>query len=178
MSAPTARGVARMARLLKEHISTDWGMTNKLVHSIASTLCTRRYKGLFTPDQTAGSARVVFATAERPFTTIWNVGNHFVCVYCTDDFTLYLDPFGQPCHIRAVERLLRQANGDGGGGNRLFYNTTPIQSQTSKHCGLYAVLFCLYYDEPARKVRLNFTKSGDKNDQLCTVYLQALLNKQ
>ena len=112
-----------LADLLKVHVNKDWGMTNKLVNSIASSLCQNYYKGLFTPFETAAALRVMApATNIRPVVTIWNVGQHFVCIYCCQDYILYLDSFGLPCHNPYIGKFLVSLRRD------LFYNQQQIQS--------------------------------------------------
>lgn len=161
----------KIASLLKDHVSKDWGMTNDMVNYIAMTLCSTLYKGLYMPKHLL---RISMAgnILQRPFTMIINVGKHFVTVVCHKNYVLYLDPFGMPCLQPEVRRFLQ------GLRSKIFYNKTQIQQLKSKHCGLYAVLFALYYDVPSRELRLKFHKNAsEKNDKLCTVYLHKLMNK-
>lgn len=161
-----------IAKLLKAHVGKDWGMTNKLVHSIASSLCQNYYRGLFTPFDTAAALRVMAPASDiRPVVTIWNVGQHFVCIYCCGDYVLYLDSFGFPCFNPHIKKFLA------GLKRNVFYNQQQIQSASSKHCGLYAILFSLYYDKLTRKAKLSFGTDCEKNDDLCMMYLHKLMHK-
>lgn len=154
-----------IAHLLGKYVSRDWGMTNKTVDYIARLLCPNVYVGLFMPNELQRKKNVC-----KPFTMIVNVGRHFVTIYCHDDFVLYMDPFGLPCLQSRVRDYLCSLS------TSLFYNKTRIQHQRSKHCGLYAVLFALYYDKPDRNIKLKFKDgvNNQSNDRTCLLYLQKL----
>jgi hypothetical protein len=165
----------QIARLFSRHVGRDWGMTNELVDYIAGRLCSHRYKGLYTPLQLQQSkkTRLLEKATKRPFTLICNVGRHFVCIFCTNQYLLYMDPFGKKCVQRQVRKFIHRLS------RNVFYNHTPIQWITSNHCGLYAILFTLYFDRDRQDVRLQFEPASNngRNDQLCNMYLQLLLNK-
>lgn len=165
----------KVAELVKEHVSKDWGMTNDMVNDIAMALCPNLYKGLYMPEhllRISMAGNILQQQQQQPFTMIINVGKHFVTVVSHEKYVLYLDPFGIPCMQPQVRQFLRGLH------SKIFYNKTQIQQLKSKHCGLYAVLFALYYDVPARSTRLKFDENAsEKNDKLCTVYLHKL-NKE
>lgn len=159
----------KVQKLLKSHVSQEWGITNDLVQDIAATLCPGdTYKGLYMPDQL--SRIVSMKSVHRPFTLIVNVGRHFVTIYCHDNYVLYLDPYGIPCvqpHVRQFLNVLSP---------NIFFNETKIQTVRSKHCGLYAILFAQYYDVPLRDFKLKFIRNpeNDENDDRCIFYLHKL----
>lgn len=164
----------QLARLFSRHVGSDWGMTNELVDYIAGKLCSHRYKGLYTPIQLQQSkTRRLIEKAKRPFTFICNVGRHFVCIFCTEQYLIYIDPFGKKCVQRQVRKFIHRLS------RNVFYNHIPIQWFTSNHCGLYAILFALYFDRDRQDIRLQFERASNNehNDQMCNMYLQLLLNK-
>ena len=153
---------------LSENVSSSWGMTNRLVDQLARSLATRLYRGLFIPEKLT-TARTTQLLSKIPFTMIVNVGGHFVALYCCKEYVLYFDPFGMPCLQPQVIAFLR------GLKRSVFFSREKIQSVTSKHCGLYAVLFVLYHDKPRRRFKLKFgRRASKKNDKLCIQYLHKL----
>ena len=162
---------------LSDHVSADWGMTNDLVNHLASSLAPRLYRGLFLPEElpTKLSSKSAYLLKDRPFTIIVNVGGHFVGVYCADQYTIYFDPFGLPCMQTQLKQFLRKLK------QPVFFSKKKIQTISSKHCGLYAVLFVLYHDKPKRTFKMQFgRRAGLKNDKLCVQDLHKLcrgLNK-
>jgi hypothetical protein len=159
------------AKELRKHVSAEDGMTNVMVNKLARAFCSKKYKGLYMPHELAKKRKTVFARS--PFSTIVNVGRHFVVILGFDKTIMYLDSYGLPCTEKKTEAFLRSFP-----SKAVFYNNKRIQGSQSMFCGLYAVLFATYFDRP-RSFSLRFKtrvgKRGKANEELCLQYLSRLV---
>lgn len=154
---------------LKKHVDKSFGMTNKSVDKLASALCSNYYRGLHMFDKVSA----LNLSSKSPWTIIVNVKKHFVTIHMRKQYIFYIDSFGLPCIIDDVCLFLKKFRRD------VFYNKKRIQAVDSMHCGLYALLFALYFDQAnieRSRIRLQFNKkAGPDNDRLCVSYLSALI---
>jgi len=74
------------------------------------------------------------------FTIIINVGLHFVTVYGTPEYVMYIDSMGLPPTRVEVKEFLAQCR------RPFVYNISQVQGDTSSYCGLYAALFVIFLD--------------------------------
>ena len=165
----------QIVRELSDHVGEEWGMTNQLVNGLARKVCTRLYRGLYTPLtlRELSASDIEEMKKYSPFTVICNPGAHFVTIYCTPQYVLYLDPFGKECRQKDVKKFLSRLS------SHIFHNRTQIQHTTSNHCGLYALLFALYLDREPQHMKLKFsTRSKNKNDKLCVTYIEKLIKSK
>jgi len=105
---------------------------------------------------------------------ILNVGAHFVTLYISpkEHYALYIDPLGNKIHNKSVYAYL-----DNFPNIEVFFNRKQLQPYVSSHCGLYAVLFSVYFDrkDTDKKIKLHFSADGaEQNDEKCVKYLKQL----
>ena len=99
------------------------------------------------------------------------VTGHFVVVAAFSDFTFYVYSFGKRCRQEDVQDFLRMR------GKPVYRNESKLQAAQSTYCGLYCLLFVLYfYRRP--KWSLKFNERGDlqRNEKLCLNFLNKLLS--
>ena len=108
------------------------------------------FMGIFPFDQ-LNRIKEIPAPVKCCYTTIIiNVGGHFVMICFGQFFTLYVDSFGKPIERDQVYNFIRRVRPF----TPFFYNSTQVQSLQSTHCGLYAVLFSLFFDRCQRRASL------------------------
>ena len=164
------------ADILRSHVSRH-GMTNELLDSICKALCSN-YCGLFT----------VYNLPKKPFykknysIIVYLADNatngHYVSIHYSPNAIIYIDPCGLPCFDPTLRQFLRKHKKK---NQQLFNNYKAIQHKKSTFCGMYAILFTLYYDKPSLKgaIKFNFTKRASfKNDELCMKYINDILIKR
>lgn len=154
----------RIKKSLTKHVDTLYGVTNEAIHELCSLLNPLHYKGTFPSNQ------ITFKFSP-PSSYIVNIGGHFIALICKPHFCLYIDPFGLPCRDKDLQQRLKTLSVP------VFYNSTPIQSLTSMYCGMYAILFVVYFDKSRdRNKRLRFHRRNLKaNDKVCLKYISSLL---
>ena len=157
---------------LKQHVNENWGMTNSILNDLAETLCPRLYAGMYAPHQLKSSR---LRTRTKPYTLIVNVGNHFVSIYVSKTVALYVDSYGMRIFRPKVREFLKSLEVP------VFFNDRQLQSGHSKYCGLYALLFCMYfecYSNRSMQTYFNFHKlAGPGNDRLCIAYIKKLIKR-
>ena len=137
----------------------DWhinalGLSNDVLDSLLSTACiSNQYLGSFPVSQLKNIP--TFSLKHLYITLIINVGHHFVSLCIGRKFVLYIDSFGRPIQDRRVTQFIEKRAPD----LPIYYNSTRIQSKSSSYCGLYAVLYVLYFD------CCNNFKGGRKNSR-------------
>lgn len=157
--------VKEVSQIFKYNANKNWGLTNKIVNKYAKFFCSKKYKGVFMPENV-----MQIPITNQSFSIIANVGKHFVAIIVRKKYILYIDSYGKPCKQPSFQKFLKALQ------KPIFYNDKQIQSVTSMYCGLYAVLFCIYYDKSTRKTRLIFKKNpGKVNDKLCLQYIRKLI---
>ena len=167
------KSVKTIAAELSKHVSDVDGMTNTMVNRLARSFRLKNYKGLYMPSQLEEKRNTVFA--RTPFSTIVNTGAHFVTIIGYDHAILYLDSNGMPCLEKRTKAFLQSFP------NRpVLHNKKRIQGIQSMFCGMYALLFAVYFDKP-RSFQMRFKsrpgQRGKANEELCLQYLTRLLNK-
>ena len=99
---------------------------------------------------------------------IINVGAHYVVLFISPQqgFAIYADPVGAGIKRRAVHQYLKKFP-----NLAVFSNKKQIQSLASSHCGPYALLLALHFDNPAYKLKFD-PDTPMKNDEKCIQYLK------
>ena len=151
-------------KFINSHIKPDLGITNDFIHDITAEICSKIYQGLYPANEIPPKL-----AKKTDFSIIVNVGRHFVSIIACESYIIYIDPFGIPCLEPFTATFLKKCK------RPILYNKKPIQSVKSKYCGLYAVLFVLYYDPPIVKIKMKFDNNWEKNDQRCISYIKKLL---
>ena len=108
---------------------------------------------------------------------IINVGHHFVTLCITPYYALYIDSIGLPIVHQEINNFIDQYS-----PRPIYFNTKQIQSFESSHCGLYAALFTLYFDQyEQHNMKMTFFKNPAlllKNDDKCIQYIKKLVVKK
>lgn len=95
-------------------------------------------------------------------------GSHFVTIIAFPSYVYYIDSFGKPS-MGGVNSFLSRLN------RPVFFNTKKIQDVTSNSCGLYSILFVLFFNASKkfrRKNPLTFSNDLSKNEQYLLVYVK------
>lgn len=166
------------------HINKD-GLSNQMVAEVMNEFLhssrlgkegRKRFFGVH-PWDSLPNADVFKQISLRPketFTLIVNIGGHFTSLVIKEKHVIYIDSFaGQfiPAEVRKLLARLEQT-----GGRKIYRNVNQIQSYTSTHCGLYSVLFCVWYLlDPQDRIKIQFYPTQlEKNDELCVQYLKEI----
>lgn len=167
-------------KIISSSVGKQIGMTNDIVHQICNDICNQETKNRF---------RGVFPVDKIPFHFFSNVpyfniivnlaeikkkelNGHFVTIICTPNASLYIDPFGLAISSSKIKNFLAQCK------RPVYYNIKTIQNITSPYCGMYAILFCVFFNKDDRKTRIRFsTTQYEINDKLCVKYLRRLIHE-
>lgn len=152
--------------LIKINVDPNRGVTNTTIDNFARILCPNKYRGLY---MDYDLKKMKSICKEPSFTLIVNTSQHFITIHAKRSFILFIDSFGMPCISPHVADFLQKCY------RPVFYNSLQIQRITSKHCGLYALLFSKYFDKNSRKMTFRFSMKN--NDHECMQYLEKLVNK-
>lgn len=157
------------------HLSRE-GMSDKVINDLlAHCGVSDRYRGTFLYNNLPYD----IVNDQDEFIIIINVGFHFVTLYITKTFVLYIDSFGLPIrHLEIIEFIANRTV-----CTPVYYNTHQIQSLSSTHCGLFAAMFVLLLDTQHHRSRIgrrrrrqfHFYKQPSRlkrNDKLCVNYLK------
>ena len=175
----------KLTREIAPHVDAERGVTNELIRDLCHILCPNYFRGVFSSHELDAVADRRRFVGSGYFSVIVNISaqpppadGHFVLIHARPSRLLYLDPFGAPCQDAKVMSFVKKCRGD-----RPFYeNKRAIQSPLSTFCGMYAVLFALYYDFSHPPVaRIEWIRSSDpfvllKNDRICIKYLKLFIN--
>lgn len=156
------------------------GITNSVVAELCNDICNQeeenRFGGVFPSDQITAAS-----FTRKPFFNIIvnlaeigkkEVNGHFVSIIGTPDACLYIDPFGLPNSSLKINKFLTLCN------RPTYYNTKTIQDLMSPYCGMYAILFCVFFNKDSRRLRLQFQNNPcEENDQLCVQYIRQLIRE-
>ena len=159
------------------HASRSKGISNALLERLCKRLCSKDFKGVFAANKIP---RLLAGVSN--FSIIVNLGEvdgsdaeipvgHFVCINGNAERILYIDPYGLPCmQPKVLEFLLLSRR-------PLMENMRQIQHFDSPYCGLYSVLFVVYFDKEASDwMKMKFNKKELwGNDKKCVGYLKRLL---
>lgn len=106
---------------------------------------------------------IVFIPPEENFGT-----GHFVTIVQNETNIFYFDSYGLPCLVFDLSTAMKES------GKQIDYNNIHLQSLNSNHCGLYALLFHLYFCCDI-VIDLNFVEYNcGLNDELCINYIKAI----
>ena len=172
---------------VSQHVRAGKGISNRVLQRFCSNVCTKKFAGVYSADRLPGEL-----TARGSFIAVVNLGKrrgvggrpdpgHFVTIVGERGRLWYLDPYGLPVfqpHVLQFLDLRRRRW-------TVIENTKQIQDADSYYCGLYAILFSMYYDLPRRQrgkvVRFEWHKRRKdlkKNDALCVKYIRELLRRR
>lgn len=150
------------------------GITNRTVEALCKLKCGERFIGVFSADCIPKD----LGNWSR-FIVIINLGRrgrsvgHFVTIVGRPSSIHYLDSYGLPPFQPDVVRFLESCH------RPVHHNREQIQSITSQHCGLYAILFACVADGKEKSSNVTFHTGGNekamrKNDFLCRRYLKRI----
>ena len=116
----------------------------------------------------------------RKVSFIVNIGGHFVSVVVGRRSVIYIDSFAAPLLRAEVGALFSRLQRDAKYARTVYVNQRQIQSLSSTFCGMYAVLFSLWYlVDPSRRPKQVFhDKSLARNDKLCLAYLKEMIRAE
>lgn len=167
-------------KIISSTVGKNTGMTNDVVNQLCQDICNQetenRFMGVFPADKIPFQ----FVSNAPYFNIIVNlaeiekneVNGHFVSIICTPNVCLYIDPFGLPIFSSKIKNFLTQC------GRATYYNNKTIQNITSPYCGMYAILFCIFFNKDDRKTRMRFnTTKCEMNDKLCVKYIRQLIRE-
>ena len=147
---------------LANHVNAFYGISNDAVDELCRLLSPTHYGGTF-------AAEDLPKKIKTPSNFIINIGGHFVTLVVQPKYCLYIDPFGLPCLNQYLQKCIRLLD------RALYYNQRQLQSPKSLYCGLYCILFTLYFDK-ARKNKLTFhRKKLLANDRRCLYYIHEMV---
>lgn len=145
------------------------GLSNTFINKILSRKC-MLYKGVFS----ANNIDIVLSKLSD-FSIVCNLsnfaekGSHWITIIAKSNFVIYIDPFGLSCINATIRNFLTDCK------RPVFYNTKTIQSPSSNFCGMYAIMYCLYFDQD-RKFNLYFDCENILgNDELCLLYINKMI---
>jgi len=160
---------------LEWHLNSG-GLSNSLIDDLlANVQVSSLYKGIFSYNDA-----LTHLTHVCDFVIIVNVGLHYVVMYGTPDYVLYIDSFGHPASQPNVQDFLSKC------GRAVYHNNIQIQSMQSSFCGLYSAMFVMYFDFKLSG-RINYackltfvSKCNDSelrvNDSKCIAYIKQMTN--
>lgn len=192
-AATTSSSVKEFADRLKQHVDGRRGISNTMLHEFA-THCveaTERgreglsYRGTFSSDklpplsklgptfclivnlQRSDAAAVSEEEGERSPQT-----GHFVVLAGFKTYTLFVDPFGMRCTQPQVRQFAKRRKVP------FLHNESVIQHHKSVFCGLFCILFVLYFHvKPEWELQFSRVTGVRSNEQRCMSYLNKLLGK-
>lgn len=155
---------------VKFHVHSEAGITNLLLEDFCRQLAPRKCLGVFPSDDLANTATACRLLSLPSFSLIVNLSTskrgrdgdgHFVTLLAKPKYLLYIDSFGLPLspaispHLFDFLRRCRRR------GRAIFYNNKRIQGLLSPFCGIYALLFCTYFErKPKPTFVLRFSDSS------------------
>jgi len=151
------------------------GVTNKFLEDFLLHVCDPSfYGGVFASDEF--SMKMLEGEKRKGWIINLNPrrikeGGHFICLIQDFDQLIYIDPVGIPCMTATLRKIFKQS------GKKLYFNCSQIQNPTSNTCGIFSVLFLVYFSRPERSFNMKFdTQQNKKNDKLCFYYLKKLVD--
>jgi hypothetical protein len=141
------------------------------IEAFLNTYCVR-YKGCYSANNLPTSL-----LRENRFSLVCNlaktkeVGTHFVCIVCEDEYILYVDSYGLPCWTDSIFQFMQGFN------KPILHNARQIQSYSSRYCAFYSILYCMYFEVTWRNVsfKLVFNNGNlNLNDSLCITQINKL----
>ena len=154
---------------------SDKGVTNKFLEDFLVRICDPSYfGGVYASDE----FNIKLLNGQKRKGWIVNLnpkkkkdGGHFVCILQEKNVIFYIDPVGLPCLSKPLRAMLVKS------GKKILFNSSQIQHFQSVACGMFSVLFLLYFSKKKRGFKMKFdTVDKKRNDSLCFKYLQKIVN--
>ena len=95
-----------ITQIITSNVSSDEGITNNFINDLCNKICNYRFKGVFTVVNLPPFS--IFNN--EFFTLIINIGAHFISIYSSPNYILYIDPFGLPCLNTQLKLFLLSSN--------------------------------------------------------------------
>lgn len=176
-SALLSLAARRILTNVSHNVFPDEGITNDVLHNFLTILCSEDYLGVFNINNLPHEI-----TQEDNFHMVLNTHKHFVVLFVTPKEIVYIDPVGNPPPSgqfnRELQAFIKDTKRRSNGPNRkLIISDREIQAANSTFCGLYCMLFMLFFDHRLTKPRLKFTSTPSmQNDKKCVSYLLKIVN--
>ena len=168
-----------------EHVDDESGMTNVLLEQLTKESCSllqgnAKFLGVFNADKLPRPA-----SAASHCTFIVNLASpsqgqyrgHFISMYVNpaDRYIVYVDSLGLPCMLPQLHSLIQALK------LPFFYNVKTLQNMSSKACGLYSLLMCMFFTIHTQHgitlPKFQFSSQAPlSNDLKCHKYILLLLN--
>ena len=136
-----------MKKDLIASVNQETGITNESVFNLCYNICNQeeenRFGGVFSCDTIPYEKFV-----NTPYFNIilnlaeikkGELNGHFVSIIGTPDVCIYIDPFGLPIASPKIRKFLSACK------RTILYNQKTIQQISSPYCGMYAILFCVFF---------------------------------
>jgi hypothetical protein len=150
---------------LQWHLNRS-GLSNVLLLDLLKNIDIGKkyFKGIYAVDNIPK-----FLSRLEQFIVIINIGMHFVTLYGKPNLLVYIDSFGNP-PPSSMKKFLSTCK------RKIVSNIKQIQSPYSSHCGLYAVLYVLFFNtrEMRKKCKTIVFDKNDllKNDDICISHIK------
>lgn len=96
------------------------------------------------------------------------IGSHYITIIIQTSQVLYIDSFGTRSEIDDISLFLSSLK------KPVLYNTLMIQDLDSSYCGMYAIMFCLYFSKKP-PFKLRFSDNLERNDNKCIKYIKRMM---
>lgn len=147
------------------------GLKNKDLEKLCQKIIGKHFLGVFPSD--------IYPTnynKKNKFYIIFNLsrhfqpGSHFVAISKSEDKVLYFDSLGKKCSNIGILRFLTSLN------QKVEYNTTKIQSNSSILCGFFCLGFLKAMKEKytMKEYIKIFSTLLEKNDQIVIKFIVPL----
>lgn len=174
MAVNNNKNLTSFARFISRHVNPRWGISKKLIQNMGRSLCPNYFKGVFLSSKIPRMKLY----KEETYTIIvlikgqYGLTGHFVTLHGTPTCIYYIDSLGLPCVDPALRSFLSNIKQK----RYVLTSNTRIQHPRSMYCGLYSIMFAVYFDSNKRKIRLNFKQRATlENDKLCIKYLHSMI---
>jgi len=163
------------SELINHYYVNTQGVTNFFIDDILRDQCPENYVGFFPKNQLplmTGIGNSIIVVDLNP--TFISTTGHFVTIISSPRVCSYLDSLGLPPPTEIAQHMLNT-------GKKLKILNEQIQPFFSHFCGMYCILFALYFNKRMTGKQVNFSLTFShanlkKNDQLCVKYIQDLLS--
>lgn len=120
------------------------GLSNYEIEIFLKKHCTNNFKGVYSADEipTELSSFPTFSIVCNLDKKI-QVGSHFVVILGFPTYIFYIDPLGNKCTTPAIRVFLNKNAKE----RDIYYNTVQIQDLFSLYCGVFCIMYILYYDK-------------------------------
>lgn len=171
-----------LSKLVSLHANPHLGLTNVLLNSICKSFCPTHYVGLYSPEKIPVSRLRKLSKFTFIILLSGAPTGHYVLVHASPSTIYYIDPYGLPCFDGKVLKFLYSSSGKKKEKKKkkraVLINKRQIQHEKSVYCGMYVVLYSVYFDSSLRqsKVNIKFHQNPSlANDKLCIQYINSML---